>query len=253
LKQISLFTISVLACVLTGCVTSRPDFSKFIEYHPQSILVVPAFNKTTAADAPLMFKSTITAPLAERGYYVFPVWLTTEILLELGITDEGLLKEVPPQRFHEIFGADTILYVTILDWTTTYVILSSSVSVKANYRLVNAKTGEEIWNRSDTVVYVPGAQQSGHPIVMLIGALIEAAVATAIDYRPLAVQMNTRVFNMVEQGMGIPVGPYHLDYKKDYGQFCRSTAEQKCDPMEDPYAEEDNKEKVEESSEEDSY
>lgn len=236
---------------MTGCVTGRdPDFSKFIEYHPKSILVVPAFNKTTAADASLLFQSTITAPLAERGYYVLPVWLTGEILADLGITDEGLLEEIPPQRFHEVFGADTILYVTILDWTTTYVILSSSVSVKARYRLVNAKTGEEIWIDANEVVHVPQAQQAGHPLVYIIGTLIQSALATAVDYRPLASQMNQSVFGLIDGKNGIPVGPYHSEYKKDYKQFCHSESERKCSPMEDPLAEENNQMKEGENVEE---
>lgn len=141
-----LFAVVLLATLGSGCaVVPRRDYSAFFEHHPRSILVVPARNDTTAVDAPDILNTTITRSLAERGYYVFPVYLTQDILRDLGLTNEGLVHTLSPQRYREIFGADAVLFVTITDWTTKYLFIASTVTVKLHYKLVDTHTGLVIW------------------------------------------------------------------------------------------------------------
>jgi hypothetical protein len=167
---------------------------------PRSILVVPPLNQTTAVDAPLLFNTTVTRPLAERGYYVFPVALTTGVLQDLGLTDEGLIARTPPSRFREVFGADAVLFVTIRAWVTTYLVLASSVSVEAHYRLVETASGALLWERTERV-----SQNSDVRRGWLETVLSAAVTAVAVDYRPLARQANERAFSPTA---GLPAGPY---------------------------------------------
>jgi hypothetical protein len=195
-----------------ACATvPKPDYSKFFEHHPRSVLIIPAINKTTAVEAPTVFNTTVTRPFAERGYYVYPVFLTRDILNDIGLTDEGLIAQAQPQRFKEIFGADAVLFVTVNTWATTYVVLASSVTVEANYKLVDTDTGEVIWERTERVV-----EQSGgsNPIAMAISA---ALTALTVDYRPLARRTNILVVD--KPGQGLPAGPYRSEYKNDYTNY----------------------------------
>ena len=203
----------LIVITLQGCATAppKPDYSNFFENHPRSIVVVPAFNLSTAVEAPIVFDTTITRPFGERGYYVFPVFLTIDVLNDMGLSDEGLLSEVPSQRFKDVFGADAVLYVTIQDWVTKFIVISGSVTVTVQYKLVDTSTGAVLWERTKTVQRQSGG--SG-----LIGMVINAAVTAAtVDYRPLAVQANTMAVN--QQGYGLPAGPYHTDYQKDYQNY----------------------------------
>ncbi|WP_447970072.1 GNA1162 family protein [Nitrospira sp. M1] len=205
---------------LQGCITPppKPDYSQFFEHHPRSIVVVPASNTTTAVEAPVVFDTTVTRPLAERGYYVFPVFLTRDVLIDLGLSDEGVLAEASPQRFKDVFGADAILYVTIKEWVTSYIVISSSVRVTVHYKLVDTSSGTVLWEQTRTAVHQSGAGGGGNPIAALIVAAVDAAVtAGAVDYRPLAIQANTMAVN--PKGVGIPAGPYHPDFRKDYPNY----------------------------------
>jgi hypothetical protein len=200
--------------LLGGCVTApKPDYSRFFEHHPRSIVIVPPTNRTTAVDAPAVFMTTVTRPFAERGYYVFPVFLTRDILNDLGLSDEGLISQAPPQRFKEVFGADAVLFVTVASWTTTYLVLHSQVAVEANYRLVDTESGEVIWERTERVVE---QSRGGNILEMLVSAAITAVI---VDYRPLAQRANG--FAATKPGYGLPAGPYHEDYQKDYSNFGR--------------------------------
>ena len=199
----------MLFCLLSSCATKR-DLSAFYAHQPRSILVVPAENESTEVTAPAVFITTITVPLAERGYYVFPVYLTEMILRDLGLPEAGLVRQLPSQRFFEVFGADAVLFVTIKDWSTKYIVLNSSVVVDIEYVLKDTRTDMVLWSSRQQVVHSSGG-----------GSLIQMAVQAAIhglftDYLPLARQANNQAFVPPK---GIPAGPYHPMYKKDQDRF----------------------------------
>ena len=67
--------LALLLASLAGCATARVDrsYEKWAAADPRSILIVPVVNNTVDVDAAAYFLSTIPIPVAERGYYVFPV------------------------------------------------------------------------------------------------------------------------------------------------------------------------------------
>jgi len=218
------FSFILAACAalsLSTCVTQpqKPDYANFFDHQPHSILVVPPANKTTAVDAPAVFLTTVSAAFAERGYYVFPVFLVQDILNDLGATDEGAIAAISPQKFKEIFGTDSILYVTITDWATSYIVIASNIIVGAEYRLVDAGTGAVLWTGKQKVIHDGSSGVGGGG---LIGALIAATVnatitATTVQYRPIAIQANNMAAS--RSGHGLPAGPYHPEFQKDREQF----------------------------------
>lgn len=206
-----LLTAGLLA-LLAGCaVTKKPDLSAFYAHRPRSIVVVPVVNESTEITAPTVFMSTITVPLAERGYYVFPVYLTGVLLQDLGLSEAGLVHQLPPQRFFDLFGADAVLLITIKDWSTKYLVLASSVVVDMEYVLKDTRTGMVLWESKQSYHHDSGG--GGNLIAMAVSAAINALVT---DYRPLAQQANNLVFLPPN---GLPAGPYHPEYEKDQARF----------------------------------
>ncbi len=206
--------------LLSGCITQpTTDYANFFAHQPRSILVVPPANKTTAVDAPPVFLTTVSAAFAERGYYIFPVFMVQDILNDLGATDEGAIAAIPPQKLKEVFGTDSILYVTITDWTTQYIVLASNIIVGAEYRLVDASTGDVIWTHKERVAHDGGGGGGGGGLVgALVSAAVKAAVTAAtVQYRPVAYQVNN--FASMRSGHGLPFGPYHPEFQKDHESY----------------------------------
>jgi len=201
---------------ISGCTTvQKKDYSAFYAHPPRSIVVVPALNNTTEINAPPVFASTITAPLTERGYYVFPVYLTDILLKDIGLSEAGHIHQLPPSRFLDLFGADAVLFVTIEDWSTKYIIISSSVVVHMKYELKDTRTGLSLWQGEQQAVHSSGGGGGG--IAGLIVMAIDAAVtAMVVDYMPLARQANQMVFL---PSKGLPAGPYNPEYKTDQTKF----------------------------------
>lgn len=204
-------SIMALAVILlTGCIAQpvKYDMSAFQAAAPRSILVVPTINKSLDVDAPNYVLSTLPVPLAEKGYYVFPVNTTKYVLEQEGMYEADRIHMQPPENLAKLFGADAVLYVTINRWDATYALIAATVTVDFDYRMVS-KDGTEIWKEHKTMQYSPQNNNSGPPIAMLIGAIINAALTRAApNYMPLTQQANQQVFVLGQNAL--PDGPYRL-------------------------------------------
>src|SRR6266496_2431242 len=88
----------ILVIVVSGCATQRQptDLSAFRSAAPKSILVVPVVNKSLEVDAANYMLTTMSVPLAERGYYVFPVNTVRTVLEQEGFYEPEKVQEQSP-------------------------------------------------------------------------------------------------------------------------------------------------------------
>ena len=209
-------TIVALFLVAACAQQDKKDYAKFRAEKPRSILALPVVNNTVNIDAPLYFLATIPVPVAERGYYVFPVNLVRGVMNEEALSDADMVQAADPTVLGDLFGADAILYITIEKWETQYLIISATTIVSFTYVLKSGRTGEELWRESTTMQYSP--QSSGGGLGGLIAQAVAAAVQKAApNYMPLARQANRQAIWL--PGKGFPAGPYHEDYGRDQTQF----------------------------------
>lgn len=187
----------------------NPELDAFRAVAPASILVVPVVNESLDVDAGNYLLSTLPIPLAERGYYVFPVNTVKYVLEQEGFYEADRIAQQPPESLASLFGADAILYLTIERWDAQYVLLSTTVTVKLDYRMV-AADGQEIWKASQVKQYTPNQSNSSQGG---LGALVAMAVTAAAtraspNYLELARQAN---YDAIYFGpMAIPPGPLML-------------------------------------------
>lgn len=201
--------ICLLVVVLTGCASApaKKDLSAFNAAAPRSILVVPAINRSLDVDAPNYLLSTLTVPLAEKGFYVFPVNTAKIVLEQEGFYEGEQVHRQSPEALAKLFGADAVLYVTIQRWDAQYAIFATTVTVEFDYRMVGSD-GAEIWQANQKMQYSPqNSNSGGSPLAMLITAAVNAAIARAApNYLPLTQQANQMVFVLGPNA--IPNGPY---------------------------------------------
>lgn len=196
-----------LILAMTGCAQqSKKDFSAYNRANPRSILVVPITNESMDVDAPNYLLSTLAFPLAEKGYYVFPINTTKMILEREGLHEGEQVRNASAARLTGLFGADAILYVHIKRWDAQYALISTTVTVEFDYKMVD-RQGEEIWNTTQVMNYSPQNQSTGNPLADLIVAGVSAAMTRAApNYMPLAQQANQ--IALVSGRDAIPQGPY---------------------------------------------
>lgn len=197
-----------LACLLVaGCAAPvKKDMSAFMAAAPRSILVVPTINKSLDVDAPNYVLAAMPIPIAEKGFYVFPVNTTKFVLEQEGYYEGERIHQQPTPVLAQLFGADAVLYVTINRWDAQFALLTTVVTVDFDYRIM-AKDGTELWRESKKMQYQPQNNTSGHPMAILVGAIVNAALTRAApNYMPLTKQANQEVF--LTSPNAIPDGPY---------------------------------------------
>lgn len=176
MKGISALLTLALTLIVTGCTTNKTpstDYSAFRESKPRSILVLPLKNTSPDVNASHGFLSSVTLPLAESGYYVFPVAVVEETFKQNGVSNPDDISAIPLKKLHDIFGADAVMYITITDYGTSYQVISSDTRVSAMARLVDLRTGKELWKGNATASSNEGQNNNGGGI---LGILINAAV-----------------------------------------------------------------------------
>ena len=207
-------TVALLS--LTGCMTPpvKPDQSALLNAAPRSILIVPTINRSLDVDAPNYVLASLPIPIAERGYYVFPVNTTKFVLEQEGFYEAERIHEQPPESLAKLFGSDAILYVAIKQWDAKFAVFTTVVTVDFDYRLVS-KNGVELWRDNKRMQYQPQNNNNNaiSPMAALLVAVINAAVARAApNYMPLTQQANQEVF--VTGSNALPNGPYRASDPK---------------------------------------
>lgn len=208
------------ACVLAlfaGCAERKTiDYSAYKQSRPKSILILPPLNESPDVKATYSMLSQVTYPLAEAGYYVMPVALVDETFRQNGMTTPADIHQLPTSKLHEIFGADAGLYVTVSDYGTRYMIISSATIVTANAKLVDLKTGATLWTGSATASSEEGRQNQGGLIGMLVAAAINQIISSVQDDAgyPIAGMTSARLLSPNPNG-GILYGPRSPKYGTD--------------------------------------
>ncbi len=218
-----LILLAAGAALLSGCVMPPVDpgydYAAFRSADPRSILIVPVVNNSVDIDASNYFLSAISQPVAERGYYVFPVHMVKRVMEEDGLADADMVHSADPTRLAALFGADSVLYVSVERWDAQYAVLTTTVTVEFNYVLKDGHTAETLWESDQKIVYQPQSGGSGNIIADLIISAVQAAATKAKpNYMPLARHANGAA--VVETHHGLPAGPYRMEeYQLDQKRF----------------------------------
>lgn len=202
---------------LTGCAAPPKawDYSAFRESRPRSILVLPPTSSSTDIQASSSVLAQATRPLAESGYYVFPVTLVAETFRENGLTQPADMHEVPTEKLRQIFGADAAMYLSITQYGTSFQVLSSATVVTAEAKLVDLKTDKVLWAGVATASSEEGQnQQQGGLLGAVLTAIVKQVMASATD-------QNYKIAGLASERLlgarpnGLLLGPRSPNYGKD--------------------------------------
>jgi hypothetical protein len=172
---------------------------------PKTVLVLPPENTTANTDVLEKSYPFIFSKLAQRGYYVISPELAMQLFRANKLNDPGRLNQLPTQKFKEVFGVDAVLRTRVIEWSSKYVVLSSTVNVGFEMSLVDAQSGTLLWSHKNTLSQAPDNGGGGGGVAGLIGALVNSAVHAAVTpYEPIAA-------NNAQLMLGtIPQGPLHV-------------------------------------------
>jgi len=213
-----LITVSI-ALVLSACAAppQNVDYTAYRIAKPQSIVVLPPLNNTPDLRATYSFLSAVTLPLAESGYYVFPVALVDQTFKENGLLNPGEMHQAPLPKLREIFGADAGLFITINRYGATYQIVDSTVVVSASARLVDLRNGELLWRGAASASDAENrsSNNSGGMIGVLITAMVRQVFSSTGDPGYPIARITSNRLLWAHPPNGLLYGPRSPEFEKD--------------------------------------
>ncbi|WP_295004222.1 DUF799 domain-containing protein [uncultured Dechloromonas sp.] len=209
--------LALATLLLAGCATQQAyDYTAFKEARPASILVLPPLNSSPDIAATYSMMSQTTAPLAESGYYVFPVTLVDESFKQNGLTVPADIHAVPIGKLREIFGADAALYINVKQYGTSYAVIASETRVTAEARLVDLRSGNVLWSGAATASSAEGSNNnSGGLIGMLVNAAIRQIIETISSQGHLIAGRTSARLLSAGRPNGLLYGPRSPMYLKE--------------------------------------
>ncbi len=181
------YTTCMLVCfmlLVAGCATTKEpyDYTNLIESKPRSIVVIPPLNNSIEVNASYTFLSTINAPLAEKGYYVFPVAVIDHFLKENGLPTPAEMNSVPLEKIRENIGADAVLYVSIENWGQKYQVINSKAIVDSKVRLVDTVSGKLLWETNIRAQRSSSDNNNNGLLGALVSAIADQIVGSTVDH-----------------------------------------------------------------------
>lgn len=202
------FLALIALALLAGCapankmITLEKAYPKMYgSQRPLSIMILPPINRSTSADAKEYFSCSLFEPLCEKGYYVYPVDMVFNILKDESAYDTEVLPASALKKFHDLFGADAVLYTTIDQWDKNWHLVSGDLVVQVRYKLVSTTSDSTMWDYSGKIkVDLNSSANSG-----FLATIVETALKTAtVDYFPYAMAINNETFRRLPYGQQHP-------------------------------------------------
>ena len=230
-RALTLWVISA-SILLGACASTGPQQDKYALYRelmPRSILVLPPVNESVDVNASYSWLTTASEPIAEQGYYVFPVAIVDEFMKENGLPNPEDMHAAPLDKIGEIFGADAVMYVTIEEFGQKFELVQSTTRIVARAELVDVATGQVFW--SDRVAFADSGSNNNVG-GGLLGAVIGAAVAqvgnTVTDRtHDAAILANYRLFQ--SGGNQLLLGPANPGFEDQMAEAEARLAEAQAD------------------------
>ncbi len=144
----------LLICLLSGCAKKIPHFvvPEYDKRGVRLIAVLPVANKSKNAEAAALFRNKVLERLYFNGYPKIPLNAIDEKLTSRYADYQHPTPETaPPRSIGEQLGVDAVLYVTLKECDTSFVMLYATTSVSATFDLRSAKTNDSLWSTKYSV------------------------------------------------------------------------------------------------------
>ncbi|MEK6543497.1 MAG: GNA1162 family protein [Elusimicrobiota bacterium] len=190
--------IAAVAASLGACVSGSKQFLKKPFVAPSSIAVLPMNNHTNDLDGPVIVRHAFDERIAsKKGYRTKDLVSIDAGLKALGITDGGQLPSVTPQRLGETLGVEALVYGELLDFGYKTTGFLNIRSVRAKFRMVDAKSGELLWEKEARSAKSTAALSAGDALKKGL-AHIGSQVAGKIGRNPLREQVEDMAWDAIE-------------------------------------------------------
>ena len=122
--------------------TLAPDFQ---QRKPRTVAIMPVLNETVDLDAPKVIAPMLYEAMQSKGYQLRSLQEVNALLAGKNIHEAGQMFTLTYQEMGDLLNADALLFCTVTDWSSLYLLIYSSVSVETKFELIDATSGVRLW------------------------------------------------------------------------------------------------------------
>jgi hypothetical protein len=168
-------------CLLaaSGCATEKRVAGRYFQLEDIRVAIIPAKNNTDKVAAPIVLDKIWEERLTKDGFIITNADSVVTYASATGITLEDM-PNIPVKKLGADLDVDYLLFNEIVDWGSSYHVLSSRTVVACRSRLIEARTGAAIWEHD--WVFIDQSSDGGGGIVgAAIGAAVHSLMGSMFD------------------------------------------------------------------------
>lgn len=211
---LQLIGLTALAMILSGCAVKPRDNNAYKGTIPKSILVLPPTNESPDVRASESVYSQVTKPLAESGYYVYPVAVVSETFKSNGMAEPSDIQAINLAKIRDVFGPDAVLYLNVREYGTQYRVIASESRVTVDGKLLDAKDGKLLWTGTATASSSEQSSSGGGLVALLIQTAVKQIINTATNQSHRIAPITAYRLLGAQSPQGLPYGPRSPQYSQ---------------------------------------
>jgi hypothetical protein len=161
-----IFSFFIFSCGSSYTSTTFRDINSDLPI----IAVLPFDNESVDFDATPIFRHAIHNYLKCGKYRMIPLEHVDKILAEQGIKQGGEVRMFTPEELGNLLMANYVLYGTVTEFNTKYLVAYSSINVEGRFELYDTQRGEKVWEATS------GSHSNNFTRIFFIGDLIELMI-----------------------------------------------------------------------------
>jgi parallel beta-helix repeat protein len=156
------------------------EVDPYMEDHkPRTVAVLPFLNKARSQKGSEAVRRGFYNHFSSLPFKDMELYRIDELLRKAGLEDPAVINQTPPQELGKILNVDAVIYGVISDFDKLFAVIYSNVSVGAEIRMMDTKTGKRLW-RGQHVTRIHEGGISTSPI-----GIIATVIATAMNVRDI--------------------------------------------------------------------
>jgi hypothetical protein len=169
------------------------------DHVPQSVAVLPFVDLSKSKEGFDTMRRGFYNHFSSLPFKDMELYRIDNFLRKAGLTDPEAIRKMPPQELGKILGVDAVVFGEISNFDKLFAVIYSQVSVGAEIKMCDTKTGNFLWSGKHIVRKHEGGI-STNPI-----GIIATVIATAMNVRDIQLlRANDDLFREMVKTIPVP-------------------------------------------------
>lgn len=215
-KRLAFFILLPAALMLQSCLVATQDtiitpeirslyegeykVDPYMTDHvPKSVAVMPFVDLSKSKEGFITIRRGFYNHFSSLPFKDMELHVIDNLLRKAGLTDPEAISKTPPQELGKILGVDAVVFGEISNFDKLFLVMYSQVSVGAEIKMYDTKTGNFLWSGKNVVRKHEGGI-STNPI-----GIIATIIATSMNIRDIQLlRANDDLFRDMVKTIPVP-------------------------------------------------